>query len=104
MDSEGLNIKDFGDLPSDEWALFVMNNRDNRFKDHSDPCCNHDCKYDIVRGIVADDTMTVLFNLYTKKIVPFEYLVKELTFKKTTNQYSFHTQRAVDLLKKVGVQ
>lgn len=59
--------------------------------------------YDIVVGPVADDDMTMLFRQYQNEIITFENLISGMTFRKTTNQYSFHTERAVALLRKVGV-
>lgn len=103
MSLNTLNIKDFGDEPSEKWALFVMNNRDKGFDDYASEDCNFDCKFDIVRGPVADDDMTMLFRQYQNKLISFEGLINGMTFKKATSQYSFHTERAVRLLKKEGV-
>lgn len=103
MDSKELNIIDFGNIPSKEWALFVMNNRDRFFTDYGSENCNGDCKYDIVSGPIADDDMAVLFRQYQSEMISLEILINGMTFRETTNQYSFHTERAVKLLKKVGV-
>ena len=96
-----LNIRDFGETASQEWAFFVMNNRNAKFRDYASRECNHDNKYDIVRGPVADDDMAMLFRQYENHLIDFEMLKKGMTYKKMTNQYSFHTQRAIALLKKV---
>ena len=37
-----LNIKMFDLSPSEEWAIFVMNNRNRSFRTYSDPLCNQD--------------------------------------------------------------
>ncbi|MBD5103271.1 MAG: DUF3990 domain-containing protein [Ruminococcaceae bacterium] len=103
MKKVGLNIKDFGDVPSESWALFVMNKRNKSFTDFESADCNFDCKYEIVRGPVADDDMTMLFRQYQNELIPFEVLIRGMTFKKVTSQYSFHTERAIRLLKKEGV-
>lgn len=103
MKKVGLNIKDFGDVPSESWALFVMNNRNKSFTDFGSADCNFDCKYEIVRGPVADDDMTMLFRQYQNELISFESLIRGMTFKKVTSQYSFHTERAIRLLKKEGV-
>lgn len=95
--------KDFGNIPSKDWALFVMNNRNKYFVDYKSVNCNFDCKYDIVAGPIADDDMTVLFRQYQHHMISLEMLINGMTYKETTNQYSFHTERAVMLLKKVGV-
>ena len=98
-----LNIKDFGITPSESWALFVMNNRNRAFTDFNNLNCNFDCKYDIVCGPIADDDMTMLFRQYQSGLISFESLIKGMTFKEITSQYSFHTEKAVQFLKKEGV-
>lgn len=103
MENSNLNIKDFGKFPSESWALFVMNNRNRFFMDFKSADCNLDCKYDIVRGAVADDDMTMLFRQYQNELISFDALIKGMIFKEATSQYSFHTERAVQLLKKEGV-
>lgn len=103
MENSGLNILDFGDIPSEKWAIFVMNNRNKFFMDFSSMECNFDCKYDIVSGPIADDDMAMLFRQYQNRLISLETLIDGMTFRKTTNQYSFHTERAIKLLKKVGV-
>lgn len=103
MKSGDLNIKDFGNVPSESWALFVMNNRNKFYTDFRCSDCNFDCKYDIVCGPVADDDMTMLFRQYQNELISFDALMKGMTFKEVTSQYSFHTERAIQLLKKEGV-
>ena len=98
-----LNIMDFGSVPSKNWALFVMNNRNKSFTDYGNMACNFDCKYDIVSGPIADDDMTVLFRQYQNSMISMDMLINGMTYKETTSQYSFHTERAVKFLKKVGV-
>ena len=95
IDDPTLNIRRFADAPSEEWARFVMNNRSRSFTDH---------KYDIVVGPVADDDMAMLFRQYQNELITFENLISGMTFRKTTNQYSFHTDKAIALLRKVGVE
>lgn len=102
MSANDLNILDFGNVPSDKWATFVMNNRSRAFTDFSDINCNFDCKYDIVCGPIADDDMTMLFRQYQNKMISFEMLINGMTFKDVTNQYSFHTLKSLRLLKKAG--
>lgn len=103
MKNNSLNIKDFGKFPSESWALFVMNNRNKFFTDFKSADCNIDCKYDIVCGSIADDDMAMLFRQYQNELISFDALIKGMVFKEVTNQYSFHTERAVQLLKKEGV-
>lgn len=102
--TEELNVRKFSDAPSEEWARFVMNNRSRSFTDNSSPECNLDNKYDIVIGHVADDDMSMLFRQYQNELITFENLISGMTFRKTTNQYSFHTERAIALLRKAGVE
>jgi len=102
-ENSGLNILDFGRNPSERWAVFVMNNRSKGFTDFGCLDCNFDYKYDIVTGPIADDDMTVLFRQYQNRMISFESLLKGMTFRETTSQCSFHTEKAVQLLRKVGV-
>lgn len=102
--NQKLNIRKFDDQPTEDWARFVMNNRSRSFTDYSSKECNLDNKYDIVVGPVANDDMAMLFRQYQNEIITFENLINGMTFRKTTNQYSFHTEIAVALLRKVGVQ
>ncbi len=99
---KGLTIKDFGTRTSEEWARFVRN-RSKSFSDFSDPECNFDNKYDIVIGPIADDDMALLFRQYDNGVISFENMLSGMVYKETTNQYSFHTQKAIRLLRKAGV-
>lgn len=103
LESSELNIRNFGSVPSKEWAVFVMNNRDKFFENFASEDCNLDCKYDIVNGPIANDDMAVLFRQFQNGWISFEALVNGMTFKKATNQCSFHTERAIKLLEKAGV-
>lgn len=103
MRNTHLNIKDFGNIPSESWALFVMNNRDKHFTDFKSEHCNFDCKYDIVSGPIANDDMNMLFRQYQNHLISFETLMKGMIYRETTSQYSFHTERAIALLKKAGI-
>ncbi|MCR5316800.1 MAG: DUF3990 domain-containing protein [Treponema sp.] len=100
---QDLRVKDFSSIPTEEWALFVMNNRNRNFSDRQNSLCNQDCKYDIVHGPVADDAMAVLFQQYEQEFIDLEMLKKRMTYKELSMQYSFHTEKAVSLLKKVKV-
>ena len=103
LNIKDLRIKDFGTKTSEEWARFVMNNRNRKFQIFSDPECNLDNKYDIVIGPIANDDMAVLFRQYENGIISFENMVSGMIYKETTNQYSFHTDKAVSFLNKVGI-
>ena len=103
MQREDLNIRDFGVRTSEEWARFVRNNRNKRFADFANPECSLDNKYDIVIGPIADDDMTLLFRQYENGMMTFENMLRGMIYKETTNQYSFHTEKAVSLSRKAGV-
>lgn len=89
----GLKIKTFNS-PDEEWARFVMSNRDINVPQ---PCHG----YDIVIGPVADDTIARLLRMFTENFISEEQLVKELTFSQVTSQYFFHTEAAINMLKKL---
>ena len=100
LDSSSLRIKNFGEETTEDWARFVMNNRNRGFENYSDPLCNFDSKYDIVIGPVADDNMAMLFRQY-EEVIDFDTLLKGMIYKKTSSQYSFHTPAAISLLRKI---
>ena len=100
FEDEDIKIKKF-EKPSKEWAEFILNNRDRNFKDISSLKCNFDNKYDLVIGPVADDDIIVLFRTFVQGLIDIDTLIKELTFKELTDQYSFHTQKALKYLKGV---
>ena len=64
--------------------------------------CNQDNKYDIVIGPVADDNMTLLFRQYENEMIDFSTLMKGMIYKRTSSQYSFHTEKSIRLLRKAG--
>ena len=96
-----IKIKDFGIQTTEEWAKFVMSNRNRAFTDEVNTLCNRDNKYDIVIGPVADDNMALLFRQYENEIIDFDTLLKGMIYKKTSSQYSFHTEKVIRLLRKV---
>jgi len=89
--------------PIKEWALFVINNRNRNFSPDTDLECNLDHKYDLVIGPIANDDLALLFRQFSNGLIGVDTLVKEMEFKKLTDQYSFHTQKALQYLKKAGV-
>lgn len=101
--NEELNCRVFKDEPTIEWAIFIRNNRDRKFADYDSLECNLDCKYDVVVGPVADDTVGLLIRQFSRGTIDAEYLKKEFDFGKLTNQYTFHTEKSLKYLKKVGV-
>lgn len=104
LDSSSLRIKNFGEETTEDWARFVMNNRNRGFENNSDPLCNFDSKYDIVIGPVADDNMAMLFRQYEEEVIDFDTLLKGMIYKKTSSQYSFHTPAAISLLRKISYE
>ncbi len=98
-----LRCRVFSDKPTIEWAIFIKNNRDRTFIDYSSQECNLDCKYDVVVGPVADDTVGLLIRQFSRGTIDAEYLKREFDFGKLTNQYTFHTEKALRYVKKVGV-
>ncbi|MDR0916485.1 MAG: DUF3990 domain-containing protein [Oscillospiraceae bacterium] len=100
--TDGLSVKHFP-KPSEDWAHFVINNRNRNFADFSSPDCNHDAKYDIVIGAVANDDLVLLFRQFENGLIGIDTLKNEMIYKELTDQYSFHTERALALLKSEGV-
>jgi len=95
------NVKNFF-KPDDNWARFIINNRNHNFKDFSNFENNMDCKYDIVTGPVANDDIVALIDVYLSGLLSDEALAKELTYRELSNQISFHTEEAVNCLVKTG--
>jgi hypothetical protein len=96
-EAAALNMLVF-ESPDTAWANFVMNNRSRSFNENESPDCNHDAKYDIVIGPVADDDMALLFRQYAEKLITREMLAQGMTFRHVNSQYSFHTERALETL------
>ena len=92
-----LNILSF-EKPDKDWALFVMNNRNKKFKNIDDRLCNQDNKYDIVSGAVANDDIAYLFRTFTSGLIDIDVLIRGLEYKELTSQYSFHTEEAIKYL------
>ena len=98
-----LNYKEFKYIDSD-WAMFIVNNRNKDFSDINGELSNHDNKYDVVSGAVANDDISASFELYRDGFIDAENLTMRLKYRELSNLYSFHTVRAIGLLKKVGVE
>jgi hypothetical protein len=95
-----LNILKF-DSHGKEWALFVMNNRNIGFSDIDNRLYNGDNKYDLVIGAVANDDLVGTFDLFRGGFMGIDDVVKQITYKDLTNQYSFHSKKAIAYLKAV---
>ena len=101
--SSELRVRKVPAVPTVEWAQFIVNNRSRIFTDFNNIECNIDLKYDIVIGPVADDKIAATIRRYMGDKLDIEGLKKQLTYRELTNQYSFHTDKAVACLKKEGV-
>ena len=95
-----LIVKEF-DSPTEEWARFVIANRDRK-RTFVEEDNNKDCRYDVVIGPVVNDDIALLFRQFEDELIDIDTLVEGMKYKKLTRQYSFHTERAVALLKKEG--
>lgn len=73
-DRAELKCRVFPEKPTIEWAIFVKNNRDRQFKEISSLECNIDCKYDVVVGPVANDTVGLLIRQFSRGTIDVEYM------------------------------
>lgn len=103
LEKDELNTRSFSMIPTIEWARFIVNNRNRDFKDFDSRESNIDCKYDVVLGPVADDAIASTIRRFMGESLDEDGLVRKLTYKKLNDQYSFHTDRAIAYLRKVGV-
>lgn len=103
LNDGSLSVKVFN-IPNEEWAMFIMNNRNRKFENFKDKNCNHDNKHDIVFGAVANDDIALLFRTFANGYIDLDSLIDGLKYKNLTDQYSFHTEKAVSYLKKTGVK
>ena len=85
-----------------EWARFVINNRNRDYLDIASPDCNADAKYDVVFGPVGNDDITFLLEQFTNGYITEERLRDGLEYKMASDQYSFHTERAIAYLTNEG--
>ena len=91
--SQDLKVKVF-DRPSEEWAEFVMKNR-NEAESHP----VHD--YDIVIGPIADDSVVMSFRLFQDGFISMSELVKRLEYRELSTQYFFHNDKAISCLNRI---
>jgi hypothetical protein len=102
FEGSAFHIRQF-EKPCAEWAAFVINNRNRQYSDISSPNCNHDNKYDGVIGPVANDDLTLVFDLFTDGIITITELARRMEYKKLSNQVSFHSDRIIAELQKTEV-
>jgi len=88
--------------PNADWATFIINNRNRDFINHSDRLSNHDCKYDFVHGLVANDDISTILETFLLGILPISELSKALIYKELNDQYSFHSTKAISHLEFLG--
>ena len=96
----GLKVRRF-ESPTQDWAMFVIRNRNADTDPNHSYDYNSDHRYDIVMGPVANDDLALLFRQFSNGMISVDVLIKEMEFKNLTNQYSFHTEKATALLRKV---
>ncbi len=89
-----LNVLRFDEY-SEEWAKFILLNRNN-------PLPNPVHDYDVVIGPIADDKVGLQLWRYENHTIDLPTLVKNLGFMKgITIQYFFGTERAISKLKRI---
>ena len=99
--SSGLRIRSFLNIEP-EWLRFVVANRYFQ-QDASDH--NLDKRWDIVHGFIADDRIVRLLDALVKGFATEEDVLKALrTVQFKSVQYSFHSEAAISLLKKMEVK
>ena len=97
---KSLNYLKF-DMPTEEWAYFIMNNRNNEFTDSETQINNQKNQFDIVEGPVANDTIAVVLDQFMMNMKSGTALVEALEYKNLNHQISFHTEKGISLLNKV---
>lgn len=61
---------------------------------------NYEAEHILSLENVIED-MALLFRQYENEMIDFETLLKGMIYKKTSSQYSFHTEKGIRLLRKV---
>ena len=69
-----IRVRNF-ELPTKEWALFVIHNRSREFKNIESEECNLDNKYDLVIGPIANDDLALLFRQFSNGLIDVDTLV-----------------------------
>ena len=89
------------DKPTEDWAHFIMNNRNSDFNDIESQINNQRNQFDIVEGPVANDNIAVVLDQFMMNMKSGTALVEALEYKNLNHQISFHTESGISLLKKV---
>ena len=85
-----LSVKRFDTL-SEDWLGFIKENRDKGGLQHN---------FDVVIGPVADDNTMETVQLYIANILTAKEAVERLQYNKVNNQVSFHTEKALKLVRR----
>lgn len=96
-----IKIKRFDSKPTEEWAQFILNNRDMNFKETDSLSCKSDNKYDLVIGPVADDDIVALLWQVKDSYTTIPEIIDKLKYKELTDQYSFHTEKSLKYLRRI---
>jgi hypothetical protein len=99
LSDAALSVRQFT-FPDNEWARFVINNRNRKYREVQRPDCNTDNKYDIVTGPVANDDIAALIDVFIAGLISDDALARELTFRNLSTQFSFHTEKSIAGLRK----
>lgn len=86
-----LSVKHFEKI-DEEWVTFIFNNRRRKSKKHG---------FDIVIGPVADDGVVLSLQLFENNYIDMKALMERLTYARSSVQYCFCTQRAIDQLQRI---
>lgn len=60
---------------------------------------NYSHSFDIVKGSVADDRVYACLNAFENRFMDFDTAIKELRTYKLDDQISFHSLKAINLLR-----
>ena len=101
FDDKDIRIKKFESQPTEEWARFILNNRDMKFNNLDSLDSNADNKYDLVIGPVADDDIVALLWQVKDSYATIPEIVNKLKYKELTDQYSFHTKKVLKYLRRI---
>ena len=89
------------DEPTEEWANFIINNRNPDFIEIESQINNQKNQFDIVEGPVANDNIAVVLDQFMMNMKSGTALVEALEYKNLNHQISFHSEKGISLLNKV---
>jgi len=100
--SEGLIKKQFENdyISQIDWALFIAYNREPDKMRHYHKICEkykaYNESYDIITGVIADDKMTQVMNMFFAGIMCDKAFIEALQHIKLGNQYVLKTEEACE--------